>query len=99
MLLDYKLKGPRLKLPPWQVFISASATTPVNSSMMSKYTDRTLLTGRSDDEDDHPPAYAEAKKIKSLAVRTHGCLSVCLYLPLLWVHQHGMISPLSCVPC
>jgi len=31
-----------------------------------------------EDETDHPPSYAEAKKMKSLTLHTHGCLRVSL---------------------
>src|SRR6218665_1761180 len=59
--------------------ISAPPAPPANSAMMS------TLTAHCQWEDDtvrertgHPPSYAVAKKMKSLTLRTHGCLRASL---------------------
>jgi len=55
--------------------ISLRGAPPAPPSQLSndEYTDLTLWVRRWNGEgDDHPPSYAEAKKIKSLTLHTHG---------------------------
>src|SRR6218665_2247147 len=53
--------------------ISASPTS-LNHFSCDACTDSTLSVGRQDSEGKDWPSYAEAKKMKSLILHTHGCL-------------------------
>jgi len=69
-VLDYQSRGRRLISPPryrdlCQDFCAMMSTPTVNC----RWEDETVI-----ERTDHPPSYAEAKKMKSLALHTHGCL-------------------------